>query len=544
MTYRGASLRATVDRMRPVYPATLADVLSAVLQSDVLAPRRYGISKGRWANVRSLVFRSLEVAGAPRLPGRSSKPPSPAWTRLIEPLPYRPLQVALLPFARHCSRLGLDPPQVDQSTFECFALDLEAFSGRTRPREAYLDACRAWNKAGESYPHWPGFRVQVENRRDQYALDWASFPTSLKADIDAMARAAISPDPISATSRRPIRPVSAEKRVRMLRSFASALVHQGRDPKSIRGIADLIELEAARQGLAFIYDRAGKRRTPHLHQMAKLLCTLARHWLGVPEAHLDELQAIRRRLDPGRHGMTEKNRGTLRCFKDESLVASFLSLPERLWRRHRNQANLKVSDAVKLQIGLAIELLTVAPVRSKNLASIRLDHNIIDHGAGRHRRVHLFFPPDEVKNDAELEFELPGSTIALLGDYLRRVRPVLERMPSPYLFPGARQRHKAGPLLSQQIADLVEAEVGVRLTVHQFRHLAGFLYLKAHPGGHEVVRRLLGHKSIETTIRFYAGMEAAEAIRHYDRHIAQRRSEMARPVRPRRARGGRHGETA
>ena len=72
----------------------------------------------------------------------------------------------------------------------------------------------------------------------------------------------------------------------MLRAFASALVHQGRDPRSLRGIRDLVELDAARLGLAFVYDRAGKKTTPHLHQLAKLLCTVARHWVCVPEAHL------------------------------------------------------------------------------------------------------------------------------------------------------------------------------------------------------------------------------------------------------------------
>jgi integrase len=101
--------------------------------------------------------------------------------------------------------------------------------------------------------------------------------------------------------------------------------------------------------------------------------------------------------------------------------------------------------------------------------------------------------------------------------------------------PVSRARHRWAA--AQQTADLVEAEVGVRLTAHQFRHLAGFLYLKAHPGGHEVVRSLLGHKSIETTIRFYAGMEAAAAIRHYDRHIAKRRAEMVRGTKPLKAEG-------
>ena len=145
--------------------------------------------------------------------------------------------------------------------------------------------------------------------------------------------------------------------------------------------------------------------------------------------------------------------------------------------------------------------------------------------------VHLYFPANDVKNGVMLEFELNASTVALLDDYVCRVRPRLLRRPSEYLFPGEGESHKGGPLLSEQIADMVVAEVGVRLTAHQFRHLIGYLYLKAYPGGHEVVRRLLGHKSIETTIRFYAGMEIAEAVRLNDRHIAKRRAEMARPMR-------------
>ena len=39
----------------------------------------------------------------------------------------------------------------------------------------------------------------------------------------------------------------------------------------------------------------------------------------------------------------------------------------------------------------------------------------------------------------------------------------------------------------------------MRISPHQFRHLAGYLYLRQHPNGHEVVRALLGHHSIATT---------------------------------------------
>jgi integrase len=179
-----------------------------------------------------------------------------------------------------------------------------------------------------------------------------------------------------------------------------------------------------------------------------------------------------------------------------------------------------------VQIALAIALLTVAPVRCANLAAIHLERNLVRIGRGKDAQVHLYFPADAVKNEAELEFPLPPSTLALLDLYIGRFRPKLVRAGNDWLFPGEAGGPKQAALFSNQIATTVEREIGVRLTAHQFRHLAGFLYLTRNPGGHEVVRQLLGHKSIETTIRFYAGMEVAEAIRHYDRHIESRRAEL------------------
>ena len=513
---------------------------------ECIQPALHDVSKGRWANIRSLVFKSLDHAGVRRMPGRCTVVPTSAWQLLLDPLPYRPAKVALLPFARFCSQRCVEPDQVDQAIFDLFAGELEEFSGRSRPREAYLDACRAWESARATYPHWPPLSVARKDRRDWYALPWSRFPASLRMDIEAMAKAAVSPDPLCPTSRKPIKPVSAASRVSLLRAFAGGLVDRGRDPATLKSIADLVEVDAAKSGLEFMYDRAGQKKSPHVHQMAKLLCTLARHhvyqhardqdvdlWRAA-ERHIGKLEAFRRSLDPGRHGMTSKNRATLRFFEDDRLVAKFLALPDRLFRRYQSRRSLKISDAVRLQVALAVEVLTVAPIRCKNLVEIRLDQNIIDQGSGRNRRVHLHFAAEAVKNASELEFEMPRSTVRLLDYYLAHVRPRLQRVPSQHLFPGEVGSHKSGMLLSQQIASLVEDEVGVRLTAHQFRHLAGFLFLRENPGGHEVVRRLLGHKSIDTTIRFYAGMEAAEAVRHYDDHISKRRAELMVPSRRRR----------
>jgi hypothetical protein len=375
-----------------------------------------------------------------------------------------------MPFARHCTRLGIDPSQLTQAVFADYGTYLEEFSSRTRPREALLDLRRAWNRAGEeNYPAWPSIRFVVDDRRPRHSRPWSDFPASLKDDVDNMVKAATRP--INLSGHRPIRPISAKAREIHLLALASAIVASGQDAASLKYITDLVEIDAVAAGLEHILARHGGKTTVHVHQMAKITCTVARRWVKVPKAHQEQLETIRKNLDPGRHGMTEKNRATLRMFEDPEVVARFDSLPARVWSKAPSLEDLKIAGAIRLQIGLAIELLTVAPVRIENLASINVDRHIIDRGHGRHRSVHLFFPKPEVKNGVELEFQLQSSTIALLDRYLRDVRPRLLRAPSPWLFPGESDAHKVKTLLGEQITDLIETEVGVRVTAHQFRHL-------------------------------------------------------------------------
>jgi hypothetical protein len=50
------------------------------------------------------------------------------------------------------------------------------------------------------------------------------------------------------------------------------------------------------------------------------------------------------------------------------------------------------------------------------------------------------------------------------------------------------------------------------------------LYLDANPGAYEVVRRVLGHRSINTTTAFYIGLETGPAIRHFEETILHLRN--------------------
>ena len=80
-----------------------------------------------------------------------------------------------------------------------------------------------------------------------------------------------------------------------------------------------------------------------------------------------------------------------------------------------------------------------------------------------------------------------------------------------------------------QITEAVFTHTGIRVHPHLFRHIAAKLYLDANPGAYEVVRRVLGHRSIGTTTGFYSGVETAAALRHFDATILKlRESERSR----------------
>ena len=76
-------------------------------------------------------------------------------------------------------------------------------------------------------------------------------------------------------------------------------------------------------------------------------------------------------------------------------------------------------------------------------------------------------------------------------------------------------------MFSKQITVRIQKATGLRITVHQFRHAAAAIYLKHRPGDYETVRRVLGHRDIETTVRFYCGLETIEATEQFGKLIRQ-----------------------
>ena len=167
-------------------------------------------------------------------------------------------------------------------------------------------------------------------------------------------------------------------------------------------------------------------------------------------------------------------------------------------------------------------------MRIANLQGLRLDEHI-SWQAGRMR---INIPRQQVKNNQALDFLLPESVSKRVKRYIDDWRPFLSTPANPYLFPGRTGQPKDSTCLRRQIENTLWNEAGIRLTPHQFRHAAAKILLDAKPGHYEVIRKVLGHKSLTTTYSHYAGAETQAAINLYDDVIIQHRQKKAFTDRP------------
>jgi site-specific recombinase XerD len=108
-----------------------------------------------------------------------------------------------------------------------------------------------------------------------------------------------------------------------------------------------------------------------------------------------------------------------------------------------------------------------------------------------------------VKNRVKLEFDLKERLTKLIEEYVHEHRPVLLRgWNEPWLFPGESGGHKTLATLGDQITEAVWNRVGIRVTPHQYRHAAAAIIIRMKQD-YELARRVLGHKNLNTTTKFY-----------------------------------------
>jgi integrase len=508
----------------PATPRHLRERLSTLTSAMA------GVSASRWNNVLSLTRAALKHAGLTTIAGRSVEPMAPEWRDFFCHINHRRIREGLSRFARYCSALGIRPEDVNDGIATPFLATLEDDGLIRKPRQVHRTMCVMWNRAGQTLLT-PLSRLSVPQYKKAYSLPWDDFLPSLRGELEVYLARLSGEDLLADGDFRPLRAASIHSYHRLFRAFLSALVHRGHDISEFRRPVDIVAVDIVKDGLRFFIERAGDTKTTQAYNIARLLLALARHWVRVDADHVQKLKAICRRLDPGKAGLTAKNRDRLRQFDNQVNVHAFLNLPQKIWTRHKGRANPSRADALEVQCAVIVDILQLVPMRIGNLSSLDLDRNIIRTRAKGCNVTHLFVPAEAVKNRIPIEAELPAETVELLDFYLQQFRPLLQSGPSSWLFPNSRGSGPKKPSdLGLQIAKFLRRECGLQVNAHLFRHIAAKLYLEGYPGAYGFMSLVHAHSSQETTKRFYCGTETTAAMRHFDEYILRLRRELPPPL--------------
>ena len=246
--------------------------------------------------------------------------------------------------------------------------------------------------------------------------------------------------------------------------------------------------------------------------LARRFLAIAKETKCLDEAACERLDEMRRDLEEHRQGgLTDKNIAVIRQVLTPGVWSRVVRLPLAMMAAARRQQHAPVRAAVTAQLAVAIAILAAAPVRLANLTAIRLATNLIKPD-GPDSNYWLVFPDYDVKNRVRLEYPLEQYLTDLIDEYVHDFRPALLRgRNEDWLFPGQRGGAKGKISFSGQISQRIYKATGLRLTVHQFRHAAGAIILQRRPGEYELVRQLLGHRNVQTTINSYVGLDNIQA---------------------------------
>jgi integrase len=363
--------------------------------------------------------------------------------------------------------------------------------------------------------------VAVPCFRKVVSFAWSAFAPSLVAEIEEW-KAVIG-------GRRPFDERAPDKAVRattlatkleQLRRFLSALVRSGMPIEQITSLAVAVAPQNYAAALTWYLDRDGKM-TPGLSEMATTMLAIARHWVKMDELDLVKVERATKKVNCRKKGMTDRNMERLRPLLDPHVQMKLFLLPALLLARARKVKNRKKA-AIVVQTAIAIEILLVAPIRLGDLRRLELDVHILFARPGRQGDAKVALKAS--KNDQRVSFDLKGETLDILRAYLKNYLPALSDGPVAALFPGKVEGHKCSVGLREPITKAIRKHCGVDVHPHLFRHFAATLILKKYPDAYPLVSRLLGHKSIQTTMDFYTAFEGSSAAElFYEKIVAPRR---------------------
>jgi len=513
------SFAALIDSTPSLVPLDLSAIRSVL---DLTLPIQAKVSRKRWANLRSDLAAAVDASGLIPMIKTASVELSESWLAIFEKAAEPQIRHGLSRFARWASERQIGPCAVDKPVIERFIGDLIEGSLARKILELRQNIVRSWNGLTKLLPDEGLEPIGVTRRLHGLPrFPWAELSASFQHDVEQYLIWASVPDPLEDEARpRPLARRTLDLRRDQIHSAVTSAIAAGISSAELANLSCLTQVEHFKKILKHRWEGEGRKLIAYTHGIAGTLIAIASEWVKVPNDHLQALKAARRRLGAMKFGMTDKNKNLLRKFDDPRLLVRLLNLPDKLWRQKISELKTSRRGFIELQGALAIEMLLFAPLRMNNLSSLSFKKHI-QWPHGYEKAAWLIIGEDETKNRIPLEFELPQALSKRLADYQRSIAPAVTGIRPTQLFVSWSGQPKSQAAVALTIEKTVLKYVGVRLTPHQFRHLAAKIMLDQNPGAYELVRQLMGHKNMQTTTNFYAGIDTRRAGRAHSELIVR-----------------------
>ncbi|NKX48841.1 site-specific integrase [Rhodobacteraceae bacterium R_SAG8] len=318
--------------------------------------------------------------------------------------------------------------------------------------------------------------------------------------------------------------------------FLIETVEELTDPQVVDSLAEA--LSSANQG---------EYSSGYLENILKMILKIARSFVRRKGKDLKEIRATKDFYAHTGKGIAPRNKAKLQEFTDQR-IQSFIDLGDTIIRQTNarvkarrkayREANGKLPPVAEVytselardvMAALAHEIMLLRAPRSANFTNIQLKWI-----GWQGDEATITVPAVEVKmrsaKDTGLTIPLNEITSQLLRSYVDKIRPMTLQendKSNPFLFPcqglrGFKPNRPYKSILKRLCRD-VHTTVGVKINPHLYRHLIGWVWLREDPDRLPDVQKLLGHKSLKTTLDYYAEIDENLALDRWQKFINKKK---------------------
>jgi integrase len=500
---------ATFLNRAPSDLPTDAPSLRAVLAT--IHPTQAGISAKSLSNVKANLAKALQISRfIPRDLPKMDR--TPGWETFFQSTSAKHQEWALARFAAYCCSRGMEPDAVTDAVMKGFQSYLDARVLNKDPAKLCKEMAQTWNGIVNRNT-LPLTQLSYDPNPQYRCLPLTSYPLTLQNEIAnyLKQRAVVDEFDIAAPDDF-LKPTSLRNTEAHIRQFLDALVGAGQNPDQMTRLTDVVSAEKLAVGLMAHNKRRGRKGpSASLHNITATLIVIARNHLKLDQAELNKMREIKKKASVKHKGMTAKNSKRLMQFNDSMNLIRLVTLPDVLMQHALANKNNRTS-ALMAMYAAAIAILFSCPVRAENLATIDTQRHLITNRNGNHTIYNVRIEGTEVKNEQPIEFRMTHAHSAILHQYMTTFRAQISEVRGTALFPQKRDGlPRSAANFSNGLMAQIYRETGIKINTHLFRHLTAKIYLDRNPGHYEMVRQMLKHKNIQTTIKFYAEFSSQRA---------------------------------